>query len=207
MLYTLPLAPLILILSETVLGVNGLTIRTPDDLVSFSISVNSGTDYSGTTVYLDSDIDFALSSQQFDPIGNEGNYFKGVFDGQGHIISNLALTSSSFQNVGFFGFSEGLTVKNLLFDESCFFTSSYTSTSTYGIVGSSVGNCRACTVENIINMGNIVFSGTVNYLSLGGIAGIFWPLNTVRNCANYGHIKQSGTANNNGYVGGGCWAM
>lgn len=87
-----------LVLEGTVLGAeNEFRINSMDDLITFSIEVNSGTSYSGTTVYLGSDITFDSSlSQQFEPIGNSTTYsFQGYFDGQGHIINNLTLSSYS----------------------------------------------------------------------------------------------------------------
>ena len=70
-----------------------LRIRSVDEFVQFKDNVSSGTSYSGTTVFLESDLSF--TGKTFDPIGNESKYFCGVFDGQGHVISNLAITSSS----------------------------------------------------------------------------------------------------------------
>ena len=60
---------------------NVFIINNASDLIKFSNDVNSGTDYSGTTVLLDSDIDFGEGlSQQFQPIGNfYVNGFLGVF--------------------------------------------------------------------------------------------------------------------------------
>ena len=80
LLFALPL-----LLGGVVQGAYELRIHNADELITFSESVISGTSYSGTTVYLDSDIDFTPSlSQQFEPIGNSSYYFKRTFDGQGH---------------------------------------------------------------------------------------------------------------------------
>ena len=55
-------------------------------LIELSNSVNSGTSYIGTTVLLDSDIDFSADqSGEFKPIGVDFYVrFQGAFDGQGH---------------------------------------------------------------------------------------------------------------------------
>ena len=97
--------------------------------------MNSGTSYSGTTVFLGSDID--LAGKTFELIGNsDSNYFRGAFNGQGHVISDFTITSSS-SYVGLFGYSGGLTIKNTIFDSSCSITSSYrgSSASAGGIIG------------------------------------------------------------------------
>ena len=80
-------------------------ISNANDLIQFSKNVNSGTSYSGTTVFLDADIDFSGGfSGKFEPIGTDDSNFQGTFDGQGYTISNLAINSSS-QYVGLFGYS------------------------------------------------------------------------------------------------------
>ena len=54
-------------------------------------------------MFLESDLSFSEGST-FDHIGNTiHNYFRGAFDGQGHVISNLAVTSDS-PYIGLFGF-------------------------------------------------------------------------------------------------------
>ena len=72
-------------------------IKTAEDLIDFSKLVNSGTSCEGFTMFLDNDIDFTGSglSEQFEPIGNYYYGFQGTFDGQGYIISNLVVNSSS----------------------------------------------------------------------------------------------------------------
>ena len=149
-------------------------IRNVDDFIQFKDNVNSGTNYSGTTVFLESDM--SLAGESFEPIGNETNHFRGTFDGQGHVISNLAMISSSLRYVGLFGYSEELTIKNVILDSSCFITSSYESNSSDVYVGGIIGECQgACTIENSVNMGSVSFSGNVSgngyHLYLGGIAG------------------------------------
>ena len=59
-------------------------INSAHNLISFTNSVNSGTSYNGTTVFLNADIDFSGGglSEQFEPIGKDSNYyFQGIFDG------------------------------------------------------------------------------------------------------------------------------
>ena len=97
-----------------------------EDLIKFSENVNSGTSYSGATVFLDADIDFSGGlSEQFEPVGKDSirkYYFQGTFDGQGHIISNLVVKSSS-EYIGLFGYSREATIRNVVMDFSCSFVS------------------------------------------------------------------------------------
>ena len=68
-------------------------INTAEGFIDFSSKVNNGESFSGTTVFLDADIDFSGGlSEEFKPVGTStSKSFPGTFDGQGHTISNLAL--------------------------------------------------------------------------------------------------------------------
>ena len=189
-------------------------ITSVDDFIKFKDNVNSGNKYSGTTVFLDSDL--SLAGKNFEPIGNssfsESKYFNGTFDGQGHMISNFSMTTSSSQYAGLFGFSKGLTIKNVILDSSCSITSSFIDSFYDACIGGIIGNCYAdsgpCTIENSVNMGSVSFSGDVsgdfNSLKLGGIAGQLSSSSSsssnhdsiVKNCANYGDITDSGESKN-----------
>lgn len=57
--------------------------------------------------------DLDLSGVTFSGIGTADAPFTGVFDGQNHTISNMTITASDRDNVGFFGVIKGATIKNL----------------------------------------------------------------------------------------------
>ena len=184
-------------------------ITNADDFIQFKDNVSNGKTYAGTTVFLDSDIDF--TGKTFEPIGTSGiKHFNGTFDGQGHVISNIVMTSS-LQYVGLFGYSKGLTIKNVILDSSCSFTSSYDSGAVYfgGIIGNCNTNNGPCTIENSVNMGSVAFSGDIsgNVLYLGGIAGYLSSssssshVSIMKNCANYGDVTHSGESKDS-YIGG-----
>ena len=207
MLFASSAALLFLALDGVVLSVNGLIIHNADELISFSSNVNSGTNYFGTTVYLGSDIEFNSSlSQQFQPIGKtDTKYFNGTFDGQGHVIRNLTITTPSYSSyTGLFGYSGGATIRNLVMDASCSVVSSSASStsSTYagGIISKCEGKDSECLIANSVNMGSVSFGGNVrcSTLYLGGIAGVtkYTTGNsvTIRNCVNYGAIVKTGTS-------------
>ena len=151
-------------------------------------NVNNGTGFSGTTVFLDADLDFSGGlSEQFEPIGKDYNrYFQGTFDGQGRIISNLAMNFSS-EYVGLFGYSTA-TIRNVVLDSSCSVVSSYSDSSSVQVGGIN-GFFNDCVIENNVNMARISFTGSAGYyLYIGGIVGRLSVSNKgiVRNCANYG---------------------
>ena len=190
-----------------------LRIKNADGFIAFKNDVNNGMSYSGTTVLLDSDID--LSGKTFEPIGyysssGSSKYFNGFFDGQGHAISNLIMASSSSQCVGLFGYSRGgSTIRNVILDSSCSFTSSYSADNAF--VGGIIADCDTydgpVTIENSVNMGSATFQGTTSssyWLIMGGIVASphFYKNDiTIKNCANYGDLTHSGTVQQS-YFGG-----
>ena len=198
-------------LAGSVIG-NEVKIMNVDDFIKFKDEVNKGTNYSGTTVLLGSDLSFA--GKTFEPIGyynsdEDFNCFLGVFDGQGHVISNLKM-ASSLSHAGLFGYSRGLTIRNVILDPSCSITSSFSGSGSSAFIGGIIGECNVydgpCIIENSVNMGRVSFSGNVveNGLTLGGIAGGLVAdeyVSTVKNCANYGELTHSGTSEAS-YVGG-----
>ena len=64
-------------LCKGVLGEGESRVKNTNDFIQFSRNVSSGTDYSGTTVFLDADIDFSGGpSEKFEPIGNTASISK-----------------------------------------------------------------------------------------------------------------------------------
>ena len=147
-------------------------IKNASDLIQFSSKVSSGSTYSGTTVFLDTDIDFFGGlSDEFEPIGTSSKSFQGTFDGQGHTISNLAI-NSSLPFVGLFGYARA-TIRNVFLDSSCSVVNSCSGLH-YAVIGDIIGRCVDCTIENTVNMGSVSFTGSAGYgLYIGGIAGQF----------------------------------
>ena len=64
------------------------------------------------TAYYKLTVDLNLSSFDWKPIGTSGYKFKGVFDGDGHTISNYRLASQTYGNA-VFGYIYNATVKNV----------------------------------------------------------------------------------------------
>lgn len=198
----------LLLLFALVIG-NGVsiakTISSGDKLIRFAEEVNSGTTYEGSTVELTADID--LAGKNFIPIGKfvDGGRadFRGVFDGKGHLIKNMNLTSS-YAYLGLFGYSNGGTIMNVIVDSSCSITNTNPSNLSYGagIVGYANGGQSEVKVMNCVNMGTIM--GTGNLTRLGGIVGVLFAYSkpaTIQNCANFGPIIHLGTGGSV-YAGG-----
>ena len=154
------------------------------------------------------------------PIGNNNNRWKGNMDGHGHTISNLYIKTA--QNyVGLFGYTDGATIQDLIFDNAKVENVSTTNEKTdyTGILaGCAYGDSPAhikgiktteyCTVIGQVDTGGIVGGAKINLENcenhssvkgtqdVGGIAGISSEKN-IKCCTNYGTVE-----NNDRYIGG-----
>ncbi|AHF02361.1 hypothetical protein THIAE_08465 [Thiomicrospira aerophila AL3] len=87
-------------------GDGAYTITNATQLQNINLVANSGFDFE-----LSNNID--LSGVTWTPIGNSfDNKFSGVFDGDGHTISNLEINSTGV-GIGLFGWTDGATIKNV----------------------------------------------------------------------------------------------
>lgn len=126
--------------------------------------VNGGDSLQGKTVRLASDID--LNNEAWEPIGNaEAHSFNGVFDGAGHVISNLLVegavnTSASNACHGLFGRTANGEIKNLTVTNARV---------TGGLgVGAIVGRPYTSKMTNLTLTGDVQVSG---YAYVGGMLG------------------------------------
>ena len=171
-----------------------VAIYTVDELVAFAKAVNAGNNYSGKTVILGADID--LSNREWTPIGNSTTNFKGTFDGNGHIISNLKITGYK-SDVGLFGVTSDGAVKNLTVENA--------SVSGRLNVGVVAGTPYTSTYTNITVKGDVEVNGMAYVGAVGGKnAYASWTDVTVE--ANEGsYVKAISEENGNAYrtyVGG-----
>jgi hypothetical protein len=146
------------------------TITTAEQLAGLAAVVNRGITFEGKTIMLGANIVLNDTNdyyedwwQQWTPIGNESNRFRGNFDGNGKVITGLYINSnSSYQ--GFFGYAEQASISNL--GLASFYIEGYSH------VGGIVGYCRSyylvgCSISNSYAIGNV--KGTYSYV--GGITG------------------------------------
>lgn len=86
---------------------DGVTISTAAELSAFSKAVADGDDFAGITVSLTADISV---DADFLPIGTKDTPFAGVFEGNGHEISDLA---PDCNYAGLFAFTDGAEISDL----------------------------------------------------------------------------------------------
>ena len=53
-------------------------------------------------------------TQGWQPIGNATSKFKGHFEGNGHKITGLIINRSTTDYIGFFGYTDGAAISNLI---------------------------------------------------------------------------------------------
>ena len=127
--------------------------------------------------------DINLTGKEWTPVGNSGQTYNGTFDGQGHTITGLNISSPSeavalFHNIGGGGKVMNLQLKDVTYKGS---------TAMGGIAHGNNGTITACSV-----MGTL--TNTTNNGAVGGIAAI-----------NYGTITAcwfNGTITGGSNVGG-----
>lgn len=157
------------------------------------------------------------------PVGDSSTPFKGTFDGDGHKITGLKITSGSY--IGLFGYvGEGATIKNVnlvganvfgvkrvgaligqimgnatvsncTVDSTSHVTGSDSNTG--GLIGEAAGTITV-TLENLINNASVTNTENGPSRAAGIIAQVTSGANvTITNCVNNGAITT-----NNGYAGG-----
>ena len=195
-----------------------LTISSARELNEFAQKVNNGNDYEGMTIKLTNDIVYdGVTVNNYTPIGINNHCFRGTFDGDGHTISGIIVSSQSY--VGLFGLLEGnvqnVTVKNCSFEGysgggiACSLSSKNSETK--------ISNCQVvdCIIKTEDESGGIVAEVNSNSLvvncfakskmsgngyerwATGGIAG--YSRGKIYNCSYMGSVT-----NDKGYAGGIC---
>ena len=88
-----------------------LEINTMDDWLDFAENVNNGRSYLGYRIELNTDLDFA-DQTYMDPVGSYTSPFEGIFNGNGHTLRNLRISSDE-NYVGVFGYTQGAMIREL----------------------------------------------------------------------------------------------
>ena len=174
-------------LGYTIESDGSYTVTSADGLMNVAELVNGGK--TDINITLDKNID--LTGKDWTPIGtNYDNSYTGTFDGGGHTITGLTVTTND-KYAGLFGylgnFGKYGTVKNVVMDGiqiTCNHRSGYAG----GVAGYSRGTIENCSVSGSV-------SGTV---SVGGVVGIQRD-GSITGCSSSATVK--GTLNVGGVAG------
>ena len=161
-------------LGYTIESNGSYTVTSADGLMNIAKLVNGGK--TDINITLTADID--LTGKNWTPIGTSfSNKYTGTFDGGGHTIKGLTVTTND-QFVGLFG-SIGYagTVKNVMM-EDVQITSNPSSGFAGGVAGYSNGTIENCSVSGSV-------SGTVY---VGGVVGAQWE-GSITGCSSSATVK------------------
>ena len=150
----------------TIEGNGSYTVTSADGLMHVADLVNGGK--TDINITLDKNID--LTGKGWTPIGTSfDNSYKGTFDGGGHTITGLAVTTND-QFVGLFGYlNRAGTVKNVVM-EGIQITSNHMFGNTGGVAGFSWGTIENCSVSGSVS-GTKCVGGVVGAQKAGSITG------------------------------------
>ena len=151
------------------------TVYNANGLMNIAELVNGGK--SDINITIDTDID--LTGKDWTPIGTDyDNSYAGTFDGGGHTVTGLTVTTND-QYAGLFGrLGEAGTVKNVVM-EGVQITCNHGSGYAGGVAGFSWGG----TIENCSVSGSV--SGTV---FAGGVVGAQWEA-SITGCSSSATVK------------------
>ena len=189
------------------------TVTSADGLMNIAKLVNGGK--TDINITLDKNID--LTGKGWTPIGTSfDNSYKGTFDGGGHTITGLTVTTND-QFVGLFGYlNRAGMVKNVVM-EGIQITSNHMFGCTGGVVGYSWGTIENCSVSGSVSgtdcVGGVVGSqkaGSIIGCSssatvkgkhyVGGVAGEKWG--TMTACYATGNVTLEIASQKNNFGGG-----
>ena len=153
-------------LGYTIESDGSYTVTSADGLMNVAELVNGGK--TDINITLDKNID--LTGKDWTPIGtNYDNSYKGTFDGGGHTITGLTVTTYD-KYAGLFGWLNSAgTVKNVVM-EGVQITNNHSSGFAGGVVGNSWGTIENCSVSGSVS-GTVYVGGVVGAQIGGSITG------------------------------------
>ena len=154
-------------LGYTIESDGSYTVTSADGLMNIAKLVNGGK--SDINITLDTDID--LTGKDWTPIGTDyDNSYTGTFDGGGHTITGLTITTKD-QFVGLFGYlNRAGTVKNVVMEGVQITSNQIYGGSIGGVVGYSWGTIENCSVSGSVS-GTKCVGGVVGAQKAGSITG------------------------------------
>ena len=153
-------------LGYTIESNGSYTVTSADGLMNIAKLVNGGK----TDINITLNTNINLTGKGWTPIGTSfDNSYKGTFDGGGHTITGLTVTTND-QFVGLFGYlNRAGTVKNVVM-EGIQITSNHMFGCTGGVVGYSWGTIENCSVSGSVS-GTDCVGGVVGSQKAGSIIG------------------------------------
>ena len=154
-------------LGYTIESNGSYTVYNADGLMNIAELVNGGK--TDINITLDKNID--LTGKDWTPIGTDyDNSYTGTFDGGGHTITGLTVTTND-KYVGLFGYlNRAGTVKNVVMEGIQITSNQIYGGSIGGVVGTSWGTIENCSVSGSVS-GTVYVGGVVGVQIDGSITG------------------------------------
>ena len=168
-------------------------INTAAELAYFAKSVNDGKWYDGEYIILKNNIN--LNNQEWTPIGNHSNSFRGNFDGRNHTVTGMQI-SGELDRVGLFGectkHNVNIAIKNITVKDSVICGINF--------FGAIVGYAEEINIENCRSIGNTINGKT----DVGGICGKIggYSVGKVSQCYNSSKVTGRGRVGGIAGMGG-----
>lgn len=168
-------------------------INTAAELAYFAKSVNDGKWYDGEYIILKNNIN--LNNQEWTPIGNHSNSFRGNFDGRNHTVTGMQI-SGELDRVGLFGectkHNVNSAIKNITVKDSVICGINF--------VGAIVGYAEEINIENCRSIANTINGKT----DVGGICGKIggYSVGKVSQCYNSSKVTGRGRVGGIAGMGG-----
>lgn len=183
---------------------SSLELTTAAQLAEIAVLVNAGRLESflfndanvKVSLKLANDIDLSgyASGEGWVPIGVEGAYFKGNFDGDGHKITGLTINRPTGNYQGLFGYMDGAAIQNLGVVGVSITGKDY--------IGSIAGEIDDSTIQNCYSTGTIVHAAA-DSVDTGGLIGYVGGASMIGNCYVYAAIVgEEDVGGVVGYLGG-----
>lgn len=172
---------------------NPFQIETAAQLAYFAKTVNEGNWYDRKYIILKNNIN--LNNQEWTPIGNHSNSFRGNFDGRNHTVTGMRI-SGELDRVGLFGectkHNVNSAIKNITVKDSVICGIKF--------VGAIVGYAEDINIENCRSIGNTINGKT----DVGGICGKIggYSVGKVSQCYNSSKVTGRGRVGGIAGMGG-----
>jgi hypothetical protein len=139
-------------------------VNSVNDLSLVSQMVAGGHTFDSEYISLKSSLDLSTVSNWAE-IGTYDYHFKGTFEGNGHVISNLTITNEVGYSLGLFGYTQGALIEDLAVVNASI-SAPHAETPSAGIV---VGDATDTTIRDVYTTGSV---GGYKWGQAGGIAGL-----------------------------------
>lgn len=148
-----------------------IDIDSAEDLLALAHSANPREDWAKNYRL---SADFSLADMAYTPIGSKDIPFSGIFEGNGHTISDLTITgSASSQNLGLFGYIEGASILNVTLENATVAGGSQLGL-LVGYAGVNIAEEKASLIGGCTASGSLTALGTsyIRQTDAGGLIGV-----------------------------------